>query len=403
MRIMRPVSLMLVLSLALGAWARAQDASARDQREQMAAATSRALESLRAQVAAEPIGPGLTVQDLLDKTRSTKTLMQTLRRAQQIGGPRWLDPQTCQVRLEIGGPMVANALYNIAAHDNRTPIAPDALQARLLSWNKRTFSATGTSTGAAAVEQALADKVHRQAVCDARRDAVNQVLQSIRPIPLNKGKTVADALALPGVRDEIEKWLNDRPVTQVEFRDVQQQARVTLAVAGDELFDTFRAAVAKQADALGPMDEPSWSRVRDEFIARVGPAAGRAMAMQNPPANAAAPPPVAIPSAAPDWVDRQLEASGVGGGGAGSRLKAARAAEADAADKLRAMIEPLVLSPGLTLRDAAQQDKQIALAIDRALIRGTRTTRVDYPPDGGAKVVVTLDLRDLWQEIASAP
>ena len=71
-------------------------------RDQIAAATGRALESLRAQITAETIGNGLTVQDLLDKTRTTKKFMQTLRRAQQIGGPRWLDPQTCQVRLEIG-------------------------------------------------------------------------------------------------------------------------------------------------------------------------------------------------------------------------------------------------------------------------------------------------------------
>src|SRR5438046_8752958 len=108
MRIMRLVPLLLLFSLALGGLARAQDAS-RDQRDQIAAATGRALEALRAQVSAEPIGPGLTVQDLLDKTHGTKKLMQTLRRAQQIGGPRWLDAQTWQVRLEIGGPSVAKA------------------------------------------------------------------------------------------------------------------------------------------------------------------------------------------------------------------------------------------------------------------------------------------------------
>src|SRR5438552_9030705 len=306
-RMMRPMRWMLVAVLAWGGLARAQNVARDAARDQIAAATGRALEALRGQVSAESIGPNLTVQDLLDKTNGTKKLMQTLRRARQIGGPRWLDAQTCQVRLEIGGPMVAGALYNIAATDNRTPIDPDVLQGRLLSWERRTFSATGTSTGAGVAEQALADAVHRQAVCDARRDAVNQVLQSIRPIPLSKGKTVADALANPPVREEMEKWLNARPVTQVEFRDdAQQQARVTLAVAGDELFDTFRATVEKQpTNAIGPVDETAWGRVREEFIAKVGPsaAAGRALAKETPAdqAPAVAAPAVVLPRTPPEW------------------------------------------------------------------------------------------------------
>ena len=425
MRMMRSIGLMLAALLALGGVLRAQTpaqtpgqapstegavstvsavspASAAAARDQIAAATGRALDALRAQIAAESIGTGLTVQDLLDKTRSTKTLMKTLRRAQQIGGPRWLDPQTCQVRLEIGGPMIAKALVVIAASDNRTPIDPRALQFHLQSWDRRTFSATGTSTGAAAVESGLADAVHRQAVCDARQDAVRQVLQNVRPIPLAKGKTVADALANPAVRDEVEKWLNARPVTQIEFRDeAQQQARVTLAVSGDEFFDAFRAAAQKQASALPPMDESAWGRVRDEFIARVGPAAGRAMA--KPDANPQAAPlvkPVVLPQAPPDWVNQQVEAQGVSSARAGgSRLKTARAAESDAGNKLRDKIQGLGISPGLTLGDAARQDKRIAQGVERALARAA-TTKVDYRPDGGAVATVTLDLRDVWQEIA---
>jgi hypothetical protein len=398
---MRSVRFMLVAMLVLTGLARAQDPTPTDPRiarDQIAAATSRALEALRGQVSAEPVIDGVSVQDLLDKTNGNRKLMQTLRRAQQIGGPRWLDSQTCQVRLEIGGPMVANALYVIAATDNRTPVPPDVVKGRLQRWNTKTFSATGTSTGAAAVEQALADAVHKQAVCDARIDAVNQVLQQVRPIPMTKNKTVADALALPGVRDEVEKWLNDRPVTQVEFREAQQQARVTLAVAGDELFDTFQAAASKQANAIGPMDEAAWGHVHDEFVSRVGPASGRALAKGS--AGTAAP--VAIPATPPAWVDQQIQAEGSSGAKT-SRLKAARAAESDASRALRAKVEPLALSPGMTLGDAARQDKRVDAAIERALVRGARTLNVDYAPDGSAKVSVALDLKDLWQEIAELP
>jgi hypothetical protein len=186
---MRAMVLVMLATLVVAGFARAQDVTARDARDQVAAATGRALEGLRTQIAAESIAPGVTVQDLLDKTNGTKKLMQTLRRAQQIGGPRWLDSETCQVRLEIGGKAIASALYVIAATDNRTPIDPQRLQVRLRDWDKRTFSATGTSTGANAVQQAIADQVHKQAVCDAQKDAINQVLQTIRPIQLNKNKT----------------------------------------------------------------------------------------------------------------------------------------------------------------------------------------------------------------------
>jgi hypothetical protein len=370
---------------------RAQDTH----RDQIAAANWRALEDLRAQVSAEPIANGVTVADLLNKTRSTRTLMKTLARAQQIGGPRWLDADTCQVRLEIGGPVIARALYDIAAHDNRTPVEPIVVQKLLVTWNERTFSATGTSTGAAAVETAMADKARRQAVCDARRDAVAQVLQTVRPVPLGAGHTVADALADPKVKEPVEKWLNERPVTQIEFRE-EHQARVTLAVAGDELFDTFHAAAAKQPNATGAMDDAAWARVRDDFVSRVGPAAGRAMAEATTAPSAI---PIALPSAPPDWIDRQLDAEG-SSPAKSTRLKAARAAESEATDKLRAQIEPLAIAPGLTLGEAIKRDKQIALAVDRALIRA-RTTKVDYRSDGGARVVVTLDLKDLWQEIQS--
>src|SRR5439155_655502 len=194
-----------------------------------------------------------------------------------------------------------------------SPASAAAARDQIAAATGRALDALRAQIAAESIGTGLTDAVHRQAVCDARQDAVRQVLQNVRPIPLAKGKTVADALANPAVRDEVEKWLNARPVTQIEFRDeAQQQARVTLAVSGDEFFDAFRAAAQKQASALPPMDESAWGRVRDEFIARVGPAAGRAMA--KPDANPQAAPlvkPVLLPQAPPEWVNRQVEAQGI--------------------------------------------------------------------------------------------
>src|SRR5690242_8271945 len=112
---------------------------------QVAAATGNAIEALRADVTDEPLGPKVTVQDLLKKTDSSAELMKTLRRAQRVGGARWIDDQTCQVRLELGGDRVADALVEIAEkHADTSPIPADAIRQKLKSWDDRTFVATGT-------------------------------------------------------------------------------------------------------------------------------------------------------------------------------------------------------------------------------------------------------------------
>jgi hypothetical protein len=373
-----------------------------NRRDQVAAASSRALDALRQSVLAEPIGSGYTVNDLIKRTATSKRLAQTLARAQQIGGPRWIDAQTCQVRLEIPAPKVAITLVEIARLSPlESPVKPEALQVNLRDWDRRTFSATGTSTGAAVVEQMCSDDASKKAVGDARQSAVGQVMTIIKPIPLADGKTVGDALAEPGVSDAIDKWLSSRPVTQVDFPD-SQHVRVTLAAPADELFDTFRQAASKQTKVPLPKDEAEWGRVHDEFLSRVTPAAtrGSARSSGSSETNVAHAAIVAPGAAAPDWVDRQMEAQGKGVA-RNSRLKAARAAEADAANTLRTKLDPLALSNGLTIAQAVRQNKSLENALDRALARA-HTTKVDYQPDGSAIVTVVLELRDVWEEIDDA-
>src|SRR4051794_12674419 len=123
---------LVILTLLFGlTTARAQDArDARDprdaRREQIDAATARAVDGLHRQINQETVGRGVTVGDLLDRTSSHEELDKTLQRAQMIGGPRWIDDHTCQVRLEISGPRVANALVSIAStKPKKSPIAPE--------------------------------------------------------------------------------------------------------------------------------------------------------------------------------------------------------------------------------------------------------------------------------------
>jgi hypothetical protein len=109
---------------------------------------------------------------------------------------------------------------------------------------------------------------------------------------------------------------------------------------------------------------------------------------------------VQVPRNPPDWAQRQIDATGVAGSGHG--LKAARAAEADALDKLRRQVRSLQLAPGMSLGEAAGQDKSIADAVERGVNRA-HVINPEYPAAGGARVTMTLDLGDVWEELQSPP
>jgi hypothetical protein len=181
---------------------------------------------------------------------------------------------------------------------------------------------------------------------------------------------------------------------------------MTLAVPGAELFEAFRASTAKHPDAVGQIDEKGWYKIRDIFVARMAATACRGSAQAGPrtaePRGADVGGASAeLPRTPPDWIEKQLNVDGTSSA-RGSRLKAARAAEADATEKLRVQLEALPLRPELTVGDAARQDKRVASAIDRALGRA-RTRQVDYLGDGGARVAMTLDLTDFWNELQAGP
>jgi hypothetical protein len=397
--IMRAVYVMLLAVMLLTPAVRAQD----DRRGQISAATARAVEGLRAQIAAEPVARNVTVGDILKATDGAATLRKTLCRAQMIGGPRWIDDQTCEVQLEMSGLRVKNALLQIVdANPKKSPITSDVLEMRLRDWNDRTFAATGTSTGAAAVANVVpvagawrnvTDESRQQAIAAARNNATAAVIEEIKPIKLANGKTVGDVLADAQARAGVEKWVTAQPVTQVEFRD-DLQVRVTVATPADELFETFRAAAGKAIS----LDDATWSRVQDDFAINVAPTTrGAAKAGA---AGGVAQRAIMLPAQPPAWVGNQLIADGVAPAG-DSQLKSARAAEADAQARLRAQIDSLPLVAGVSVGEAAKGDPHFNDAVDRAIYRA-RPTKVDYQSDRSTRVRLSLDLRTLWDEISNS-
>ncbi len=384
----------LVLLTAQGAFAQAD----RPKRDQVAAATDAAVRGLKEAVSKDVLANSVTVQTLLDKTGGHDKLTDVLRRAEQIGGPRWVN-ETCQVRLEISGTRVAAALVQIAAaQPKKSPISADVLAVKLTDWNGRTFSANGSSTGAAEIEHArpggengawsrVSDEARRTAVAQAKEDAISQTIESVKDVRVPSGKTAGEALTNPATREQVSAWLAARPVTEVVFRD-DLNVGVSLSAPPAEFFEAFRDALR----AAEP-DAPAWETVKTEFAQRVGAPTGSA-AVGGAPAAQSLPP---LPTLPPVWTNQQIEAEG-SAAVAGSKLKCARAAEAAAAKNLAAQIDSLPLTPDVTIAQAAERDPRIRNAIYRATARA-RTYKVEYDTAGGARVRVQLNLREVWDEL----
>lgn len=404
--------LILLSSLAGAARAAPDPAEA-----QVRAATKDAVANLYDEVSRAPLTGGMSVGDFVRRTNSADELAKVLQRAQQIGGPRWIDENTCQIELQISGPVVAAALKRAAAaNPRRSPISPVELDRIVKNWNERSFSATGAATSrlpAARVRRGprmglqrdpwwdVSDAVREQTVAAARVDAAKRCLSGLGQVPLTSNTSVGDVLAVKDVGEAMQKWLASQPAARVELHD-DLEAEVELTAAPLDSFAAFRALAMKQKQISVPTDEQGWNKVRIAFEQRMEPPIGRAVAATGA-AQAQAQPgpkPLGLPQRPPAWVARRLESTGNGAPGR-TKLLAARAAEAAAEEKLRRQIEELQLAPKLTLAQAAKNDPRVERAISKALTR-CRIAKVDYHENGAADIAIYLDLDTLWQELREA-
>jgi hypothetical protein len=376
-------------------------------RAQIQAAETDALESLRRDVLAARLGTDLTVGDFLDRTDRHDSLGDVLKSATQIGGTRWIDDQTCIIRFELSGRRVADALVDLAKSlGEKSPVPADAVARQVETWARRTFSATGTSTGpqflldvrpadANPAWRAVPEADSREAVSAARNDAARRLLDSLGGIRLGPRKTVADALEVASVRAALQEWLGRQPVVGLEFGD-DLEVRMTIAAPAEDLWRVFRGALAAQTEIPAPATDAEWNRLHDDVQQRVARAVGRSYvaATSRPPTTGAAA--VPVPARAPEWVYAAIDAEGIAAGPARS-LKTARLAEDDAARRLREQLYALPFSPDLTVGEAAKKDPRIEEAVSRSLNRA-RTYRVQWRDDG-VGVRMTLDPRELWDEL----
>jgi len=387
-------------------------AQADARKAQIQAAENDAIESLRRDVLSAKLSPEMTVGVFLDKADRQSALNDVIKTATQIGGTRWIDDHACIIRFELDGRRVAARLVDVAKSLGKDSPLPEATVAQAVkAWERRTFSATGTSTSAQYMVdvrpadanpawRSVPEVQSREAVTAARSDAVRRVLESLRAVPLGEGKTVADALEVPSVKTAMQDWLGKQPVVGVEFTD-DLEVRMTIAAPADDVWGVFKNALSAQKQVPTPATEAEWDRLKDQVTQRVARAAGRSFVPQElvrPPATspASAPAPLRFPGRPPAWVFDTIDVEG-SAAGSNRDLKTARLAEDDALNKLRQQLYASHVDGPHTLGDAAKGDPRVEEAVSRSLLRA-HTYRV-FRRDDGVTVRMSFDPRALWDDL----
>jgi hypothetical protein len=378
-----------------------------DPRTLQDAAIADATKNLGDEIRAAHISRDLTVNDFITRTGADQQLLQLLHRAERIGGPRQIDDQTFQIRMELRGDRVAAALVEIARQaEDRSPIAPDALAQALSDWKNRTFSVTGSSLSFQRADslppgavspawRAVTKEAQDQAKAAARDDAVQRVLEAVGPVRVGE-KTAGDVIEdNDSVKMALSDWLRKRPVNNLVFGD-DLRVSYTLSASGEELFDQFLAA-ARQAKIRIDLDRATYDKLKDEFGRRVTPTTGSSgdnKKTQLLKVGDAAP--ATIPPQPPDWVFQQIDATGQAKY-RDAKLQAQQEAVDRANDAIRAKLQALPLNKNETVGEAAKHDPLVKDALNRAISQ-TRIYHVSYPADG-VEVKVALDPREFWQAL----
>ena len=384
----------------------------------VSAATNKAVSNLYDAIAPLPLSAAQTVGQYLKANNLEDDFLVALRHADQIGGPRWIDEYTAQVRLEIPVARVTYALKQYAASRPRTSPTPDQIERISKEWPRQVIGATGSSTSSERLANLrppsgpwrdVPEKVREEALQEARGDAVENAMKSVDRVRINPEKTLGDAFVVPEIGKAVGDWLAARPVTEVDFDQASGGSRqklvvkVSLGVDPEEYFGQVRSALEGQQAISPPKSEEDWERVRQDFLAAFRGAVGRATAKVDPPTsdNPRVKPFVPQVRQAPTWVNDVVSAEGTasaGGTTAAAKLRARQKAEAEARDSIWDRIESLQLDNGVTVGQAMKQDPRLAAAVRRAIDR-TRPTKTEYRSDGTVVVRMAYDLRDVWDEV----
>lgn len=397
-------SLLLLLVLLFGASLHAANETERRPDDLIRAATTKAYANLNNQVSSLPLANDLTVGKYLQIMEAQEEFALELQRADQLGGPRWIDRNTCQIQIEIPTARIAQSLQRIAgSRPGRSPLTAAQISRATERWPHRMVSATGTSAAAIALREfrprpgspwnAVTDAAREQALRDANAAAVRNAMDSVAGIVLTNGQTIGAAFERPEIGRPVQEWLASRPVTRVDFRD-DLQVELLLSVDEIEYFDVIRNQIAAASRANLPDNTEQWDRVRRDYAGKLRPAIGRAAAQADHLPRAVT---NRLPSATPEWVNEPItiqSSADISGG----KLKSAMRAETDARAKLRDRVASLQLEKDRTVADAARQDTRVAEALSR-FVKSARIFKTEYRSDNTVVIHLSANPRDFWEDL----
>jgi chemotaxis regulatin CheY-phosphate phosphatase CheZ len=250
----------VALALCAGLWACAgAGASAEPTTAQSTdQAIQDAREKLKQEVLATEVEPGRTVGALLKEKGMEEELNRQLDEVKPVGGARWLDERSCQVRMELPGERVAEILAKASAgRAGEKQIARETV-------SRMTFVSVGRSsgyakkvrseTGRSLVPQQPPEWVNRTISAEAWSRAAKSPLMTAQAAEADARKVLAErvgALTLaysttlqhageidPSIAEATERALNSARVRRTDYgADGSAKVRVEINLRGlwDEL------------------------------------------------------------------------------------------------------------------------------------------------------------------------
>jgi hypothetical protein len=190
---------------------------------QIQAATANAVAALRDQISQMVLTRDLRVGDFLKQAQGLDELTKIVQTAQPIGGPRWVDDNTCQIRVELTSAKISALLSDIANDPARhAPLSSAAMKVKLDGWKRLKFCAVGSSAGGQSIELArpgdptgkwagINETARKSAVARAHADAIAQLLYRMNPVVLSGETHAKEALANPAIAARLSAgWSGNR-------------------------------------------------------------------------------------------------------------------------------------------------------------------------------------------------
>ena len=118
--------------------------AARSADQEMAAMVDGQLR-LRGEILHTAIDTTWTVDSLLRRCGGDDVLNAALARIEVLGGVRWLDDRVCQVKVQLAGDAVADAIIGAVEAEKDKPVDPKWLRGKLAAWKGTAFTAVGSN------------------------------------------------------------------------------------------------------------------------------------------------------------------------------------------------------------------------------------------------------------------